>query len=62
MDPLSKPMEEIVRAKEAWRTERAKLPYPEKVRIVVRLQERRAPIIRARGGTPRVWRLEETGR
>ncbi len=61
MDTVRKPLEEIIRAKEAWRIERARLSYPEKVRIVVRLQERRAPIVRARGGTPRVWRLENEG-
>lgn len=59
MDRLNGSMEEIARAKDAWRAERARLPYPEKVRIVVRLQERRAPIVRARGETPRVWRLED---
>jgi len=34
------------------------LPLPEKVRIVVELQKIAAPILRARGEKPFVWKLE----
>jgi len=34
-----------------------KLPLPEKVRIVVALQKIAAPILRARGENPFVWKI-----
>ena len=58
MDGTIKTIEEIAAAKAERQRERAKLPFPEKIRILVRLQRRRAPIVRARGGNPRVWRIE----
>ncbi len=58
MDELVEYLRKVAEAKAAYRQKRAQLPYPEKVRIVVKLQERRAPIIRARGGNPRVWKLK----
>ncbi|MCL1909697.1 MAG: hypothetical protein FWG05_02040 [Kiritimatiellaeota bacterium] len=33
------------------------LPLPEKVRIVVELQKIAAPILRARGETPFIWKI-----
>ena len=45
-------------AKERRRKELAALPYPEKVRLVVKLQQMAAPILRARGKAVRVWPLE----
>ena len=38
-----------------------RLPLPEKVRIVVELQKIAAPILRARGQKPVVWKIEEEG-
>lgn len=52
---------EIVRlfaAKEARRRRLAALPFPEKVRAVVRLQEMAAPVLRARGRKVTVWNLD----
>jgi len=36
-----------------------RLPLPEKVRIVVELQKIAAPILRAHGQKPVVWKIEE---
>lgn len=33
------------------------LPMPEKVRIVVELQKISAPVLRARGETPFIWKI-----
>jgi hypothetical protein len=44
-------------AKEARRHKLAALPFPEKVRAVVRMQEMAAPLLRARGRSVRVWPL-----
>ena len=45
----------IFEAKEERRRRPAALPWPEKVRIVVELQRRAAPILRQRGIEVRVW-------
>jgi len=44
-------------AKEERRQRLARLPYPEKVRAVVRLQEMAAPVLAARGRAVRPWRI-----
>jgi hypothetical protein len=49
--PLPKAYYEKKRSREAWR----RLPYPEKVRCVVALQKRIAPIYAARGIVIRPW-------
>lgn len=47
-------------AKEEWRRQRAaSLSFPEKIRIVVELQKRRAPIMAQRGIATHVWRLDD---
>ena len=48
-----------VGGKESHRRRLAELPYPEKVRIVVKLQKIAAPILKARGVTVKPWRLDE---
>jgi hypothetical protein len=48
----------LLAAKEERRRKLAGLPFPEKVRIVVRLQQMVAPIFRARGRQVRVWKIE----
>jgi hypothetical protein len=50
---------QAIPAKEARRRKLARLPFPEKVRAVVRLQEMAAPVFRARGKIVRVWALED---
>jgi hypothetical protein len=42
-------------AKEQRRRDLARLPFPEKVRTVIQLQEMAATILRARGKTVRPW-------
>jgi hypothetical protein len=61
MEALDTVKPEIVRlfaAKEARRHKLAALPFPEKDRAVVCLQEMAAPVLRARGRKVRVWTLD----
>ena len=50
---------DILAAKQRRRQELAGLPIEEKLRIVVKLQELAAPLLRARGQTVRCWKLDE---
>ena len=61
MEPLDlKPeVARLFAAKEARRHELAALPFPEKVRAVVRLQQMAAPLLRARGQFVRVWPVDD---
>jgi len=59
MDELSPEVSRLFAAKEERRRRLAALPFPEKVRAVVRLQQMVAPVLRARGKEVRVWDLEE---
>lgn len=52
-------IEKIVESKERRRQRLAHLSVPEKVRIIVELQKRRAPILRMRGKKQVIWRLEK---
>ncbi len=45
-------------AKERRRVRLAALPFPEKVRAVVRMQQMAAPILLARGRNARVWPVD----
>jgi hypothetical protein len=58
MDTLRPEIARLFAAKERRRKELAALPYPEKVRVVIRLQQMAAPILRARGRPVRVWPLD----
>ena len=44
--------------KPRYREALRRLPLPEKVRIVVELQKIAAPILRARGQTPFIWKID----
>ena len=57
MDILSPEIARLIDAKQQRRHKLAALPYREKVRIVVQLQQMVAPVLRARGRPVRVWRL-----
>jgi hypothetical protein len=59
MDALKPEIERLFAAKEARRHRLVALPFPEKVRAVVRLQEMAAPVLRARGRRVRVWTLND---
>lgn len=58
VDKLRPEIARLIAAKEERRKRLVTLPFPEKVRIVVRLQQMAAPILRARGHRVPVWRLE----
>ena len=51
MDTVKPEIARLFAAKEARRHKLAALPFPEKVRAVVCLQEMAAPVLRARGRT-----------
>lgn len=54
MDPQ---IARLFAAKEARRRRLARLPFAEKVRMVVQLQRMAAPLLRQRGRQVRVWSL-----
>jgi hypothetical protein len=60
MDVLGPEVARLLAAKEDRRRTLAGLPYPDKVRAVVRLQRMVAPVLRARGRQVRVWDIKET--
>jgi hypothetical protein len=63
MERMEKLRPEIVRliaAKERRRQRLAALPFADKVRVVVQMQQMVAPILRARGRTVRVWTLDNS--
>ncbi len=61
LDPLSPEIARLLAAKERRRRQLAELPFPAKVRLVVRLQQIAAPILRARGRHVRVWQMDPEG-
>ena len=52
-------MTRLFDAKKARRQILAALPFPEKVKAVVRLQEVASPILRQRGRVAHVWKIEK---
>jgi hypothetical protein len=60
MDALSPEVARLFAAKEDRRRKLARLPFPDKVRAVVRLQRMVAPVLRARGRQVRVWNIDES--
>jgi len=58
MDLLEEEMQRIITAKARARKERAALPFPEKIRILVQMQKRRAAILKTRGKESIVWDIE----
>jgi hypothetical protein len=55
MDTLKPEIARLIAAKEQRRHELARLPFAEKVRLVVKLQHMAAPVLRARGRSVKVW-------
>lgn len=55
LDGVTPGIERLLDAKQERRRQLARLSFPEKVRIVVRLQEMAAPLLRARGKPVHVW-------
>ncbi len=58
MDRLRPEIARLFAAKQKRRRQLAALPFPHKVRLVVRLQQMAAPILRARGRSIRVWHVD----
>lgn len=58
VDRVTRELERVLAAKDARRRALAAASFPEKVRIVVRLQEIAAPILRQRGLPVRAWRIK----
>ena len=58
MDPLRPEIARLIAAKERRRRQLAALPFPAKVRLVIRLQQIAAPILRARGRHVRAWQMD----
>ncbi len=61
MDRLKPKIEKLFDAKEQRRARLAALPFHEKVRAVVTMQQMAAPVLRARGKQVRVWELRPIG-
>lgn len=59
MDNLKPEIARLIAAKEARRRQLARLPFPEKVKAVVRLQRMAAPLLQQRGRRVRVWELAD---
>ena len=60
MDGINAEVAGIFAAKEQRRQDLARLPFPEKVRAVIQLQEMAATILRARGKMVRPWNVSAT--
>ena len=60
MEHLNAKVAALFAAKETRRRKLAGLPFPDKVRAVVRLQRMVAPLWRARGKQVHVWMIEES--
>jgi hypothetical protein len=59
MDKLDPEIARLIAAKEQRRNKLAALPFAEKVRLVVKLQQMAAPVLRARGHSVRAWTLDD---
>jgi hypothetical protein len=60
-DGINAEVARIFTAKEKRRHELARLPFPEKVRAIIQLQEMAATILRARGKIVKPWSASRTG-
>jgi len=60
MDKLRPEIVRLIAAKERRRHKLAALPFVDKVRVVVQMQQMVAPVLRARGRAVRVWALDNS--
>lgn len=58
MDHLTPEIEGLFRAKDRRRARLAALPFHEKVKAVIQMQQMAAPLLRARGKFVRVWTVQ----
>ena len=56
--PLKPEIARFLDAHEKRRKQLAALPFPEKVRMVIQMQQMVAPILRARGRSIRIWQVD----
>ena len=61
MDGVNPETARILAAKEQRRKTLARLPFPEKVRAVIKLQEMAAEILHTRGKSVRPWKVATSG-
>ena len=59
VDPVSPEIQKLFDAKARRRKELAALPWPEKVRILVRMQRMIYPLVRDRDPRACVWKIPE---
>jgi hypothetical protein len=57
VDGVTPELAKIFAGKEERRQRLARLPFPEKVQAVIKLQQMAATILRSRGKTVRPWRV-----
>lgn len=57
MDRLNSEIQRLFTAKEERRARLAALPFPEKVKAVIKMQQMAAPLFHARGKPVRIWEL-----
>ena len=55
LDGITPALRRVLAAKQDRREALARLPFPEKVEVVIQLQQMAAPIWRSRGKIVRVW-------
>lgn len=58
MDHMNAELERILEAKRERRLKLASLPYPEKVRILVKMQRMAYPLVAKRNPRACVWKVE----
>ena len=58
VNPLKPEIVRLFDAQENRRKQLAALPFPEKVRMVIQMQQMVAPILRARGRAIRIWHVD----
>ena len=56
--PLKPEIVRLFDAHENRRKQLAALPFPEKVRMVIQMQQMVAPLLRARGRSIRIWPVD----
>jgi hypothetical protein len=61
LDGVNREIARLFAAKEDRRQRLARLPFPAKVRAVIKLQEMAATILRARGKLVKPWRIAANG-
>jgi hypothetical protein len=61
MEGVNPEIARVFVAKEDRRQRLARLPFPEKVHAVIKLQEMAAVILRARGKSVKPWRIMANG-